>query len=154
MLQDAWKGRSFISVEEMAGMNYSENIIRGSLAFYYLGYRLALEPIIESTGQQESVYERPRTYADVQDEIANSLVNQPRFTATCKVVDHNPRQFAIRTTRAIVLDESHSFVDIERIRSESRLAFCKERAQVEAEIRARQGHQGDGDSPHERRSPV
>src|SRR5205085_3475172 len=47
---------------------------------------LALDPILVDTGQHEPIYDKPRTYADVQNEIATRLANLPKFTARVKIV--------------------------------------------------------------------
>jgi hypothetical protein len=103
-----------------------------------LGAKLRAEPILVDSGQWETLLERPRAFADVREEVANSLVKQPRFHALCRVTrDGKVFQHWIETPRFEVLDEAHRFSDVESIRSRSRQEHAKPRAVVETERLAR-----------------
>lgn len=46
---------------------------------------LAIEPIMVDSGQHEPIYDNPRSYADVQNQIATELANMPQYHAKCKL---------------------------------------------------------------------
>ncbi len=60
---------------------------------------LAIDPILVDTGQHEPIYDKPRTYADVQNEIATRLANLPKFTARVKIIGtgDTPVEHTIKT---------------------------------------------------------
>jgi hypothetical protein len=47
---------------------------------------LAVDPILVDTGQHEPIFDKPRQYADVQNQIASELANMPKFTARIKII--------------------------------------------------------------------
>ena len=100
-----------------------------------LGAFLTSNPILVDSGQWQPIRDRSRTYADVEGEIASRLVNQPQFHAICKVTrDGQPEEHAIRTAGYFeILDEAHTSRRQEEIRRQTRGAFCRTRASVEAE---------------------
>lgn len=85
-----------------------------------LGMELAHNPILVDTGQWNPVYDRPRSYADIENEIASILVNLPKFRAKAKllsgseVVEHSlqvavpsgPRDFRSSRRTEAVRDET------------------------------------------------
>ena len=75
----------------------------------FLGWSLAQDPILTSSGQWEPDFDRPRPYADVEAELASNLVNQAQFHAHCKITSQGrPRQFLIKTPSWLeVEDEAH-----------------------------------------------
>ena len=59
---------------------------------------LAQEPILVDTGQHEPMYDKPRTYADMQNETASKLATLPTFTALARIVTENSAvEYTIRT---------------------------------------------------------
>ncbi len=103
---------------------------------------LAVDPILVDTGQHELIYDTPRTYADVQNEIATRLANLPKFTARVKIVGANdkPVEYTIQTLSPdrgvgkVILQER-----IERIREHNICdGYIRSRQEVEEEIRTRQ----------------
>jgi hypothetical protein len=97
---------------------------------------LAAKPVLVDSGQYQPKYGPPRTYADVQNEIATNLANLPRFTARVKCEDG---EFVVKTLAPSqglygkALDER-----IERIRARTRRNYCRPRREVEQEIADRQ----------------
>ncbi len=114
-----------------------------------LADKLRTSPILVPTGQWEDLPERPRTYADLEGEIANRLVSLPQFRAFCRIQrDGRPLEFEINTPTwgdLQVLDEAHNFALPETLREQSRGLYCRPRAVVEEEIRRRS--RGDDDPP-------
>jgi hypothetical protein len=110
-----------------------------------LGLILAREPITVDSGQWEPTYHQPRPYGDVEAEIANALVSQPQFHATCRIPQGGASAgFHIRTPSFVLLDESHRFANLESIRDRSRREYCKPRFEVEASMVERLHHSPDG----------
>jgi hypothetical protein len=118
----------------------------GQVAKVVLGLRklmdiLAREPIMVDSGQHEPIYDKTRTYADVQNEIATRLANLPKFTARVKItVDGKPVEHTVKTLsperglRAIALQDRK-----DRIRANNRTdGYTRKRDEVEEEIRNRQ----------------
>lgn len=59
---------------------------------------LAQEPILIDTGQHEPMYDKPRTYADMQNETASTLATLPAFTALARLATENSTvEYTIRT---------------------------------------------------------
>ena len=101
---------------------------------------LALDPILVGTGQHEPIYDKPRTYQDVQNECATRLANLPKYHAKVKIADSEPHEYSIKTIepekglRGTALQER-----IERIRVQNRKdGYTRKREIVEAEIIKRQ----------------
>ncbi len=103
---------------------------------------LASDPILINTGQHEPIFDKPRTYQDVQNEIATRFANLPKFTARVKTIDVNgsPIEYTVKTItpergfRGVSLQDR-----IDRIRANNiKDGYCRQRAEVEEEIRLRQ----------------
>lgn len=54
-----------------------------------LGLALMKEPILVDSGQWEPIYDRPRSYADVEGEVSSALVNLPKFRVKAKLLAGN-----------------------------------------------------------------
>lgn len=102
-------------------------------------------PVLVASGQWESRLEKPRTYADVEAEIASRLVNQPQFHAWCKIAREGaPLEFRIKGPSWIELqDEAHRFSGLSAIQARSRNLYCRPRPEVEEEMRTRPRPQDD-----------
>jgi len=102
---------------------------------------LAIDPILVDTGQHEPIFDKPRQYADVQNEIATRLANLPKFTAQVKIVgaDGNSVEHTIQTSAPEQGLGKGALKDrIERIRTQNmREGFIRLRQEVEEEIRVR-----------------
>jgi hypothetical protein len=103
---------------------------------------LAVDPILVDTGQHEPIYDKPRTYADVQNEIATRLANLPKFTARVKIIGigDTPVEHTIKTLepergfRGIALQER-----IARIQGRDRTdGYTRPKQDIAEEIRVRQ----------------
>ena len=103
---------------------------------------LADDPILINTGQHEPIYDKPRTYQDVQNEIATRLANLPKFTARVKMIgsDDKPVEHTVKTLkpergfRGIALQDRIESIRANNIRDK----YCLQRSDVEEEIRKRQ----------------
>lgn len=121
----------------------------------YLGERLAEEPILVGTGRWEPIYDRPRPYSDVKNEIATRLVNLPNFRARAKLRQGGAvKEFELETPRHRETKWGPEVEErIELIRSRSRALYCRPRREVEEEIRERQ--RGEDNPPATQRiAPV
>jgi len=134
----------------------------GQIAKLVLGLRklmdiLAREPIMVDSGQHEPIYEKPRTYADVQNEIATRLANLPKFTARVKItVDGKPVEHTVKTLSPERGLGGRALQDRkDRIRANNRTdGYTRTRDEVEEEIRNRQNPpQAPPDKPLGRRQP-
>lgn len=97
---------------------------------------LAEQPILVDSGQHEPIYATPRSYADVQNQIATDLANLPPYTAKCKV-GHTEVVLQTLPLEAGISDEAF-MLRSERIQERTRMRYCKERSLVEDEILTRQ----------------
>lgn len=111
-----------------------------------LGVRLIDDPILVDSGQWLPTLDRPRTYSDVEGEIASRLVNQPQFHAICRINrDGQPEEHELRTAGHVhTIPSAHSIGKLQRIQARSRLLYCRPRYEVEAE-RLRREHPDDDD---------
>lgn len=121
---------------------------------------LAKDPIVVDSGQHEPIYDKPRTYADVQNEIATRLANLPKFTAKVKIIDaqDKPVEHTVKTLapekgigKAALQDR------IVRIRAQNITGgYVRERTVVEQEIQARQSQNAHSQSqpPISRRGQI
>jgi hypothetical protein len=103
---------------------------------------LASDPILIDTGQHEPIYDKPRTYADVQNQTASTLANLPKYTARVKIIgsDDKSVEHTVKTLepergfRGIALQDR-----LDRIRENNiRDGYLRERVKVEEEITSRQ----------------
>jgi hypothetical protein len=91
-------------------------------------------PIVD-TGQYQPKYQN-RTFADMENQIARDLTNQPNFQAKVKLLSG---EHVIQTKNSppgltgLQLEER-----IAQIQTQTRNNYCKPREAVETEIRARQ----------------
>jgi hypothetical protein len=133
-------------------------------ALMTLGRLLGKEPILSDSAKLEPIYDRPRTYADVQDEIASALANLPNRRARCKIVqgqmlsEHTIETLAPDRPRgegvpelALMPPGTDPGSRLQRIVERSRANYAKSRELVAAEIAARQG-KGDSGPVLPRRS--
>jgi hypothetical protein len=98
---------------------------------------LSKDPILADSGTHEAIYDKPRTYADVQNQIANDLVLLKNGLARVKLPTG---EYTIRTilpntpkkVREALLEKQT------RIQEQTRVHYCTPREKVEEEIRKRQ----------------
>jgi len=98
---------------------------------------LADDPIMADSGQHEPIYEKPRTYADVENQIATDIANLPPFTARVKL---DGQECLLKT---LPFSQGRSEKDlsgiIQQVQQKNRLdGYCREKSSVEAEIAKRQ----------------
>ncbi len=97
---------------------------------------LAKEPILEPSGQQEPIYDKPRSFADMGQEIANTLVNLPNFQAKVKTLTG---EYLIDTLpHSPGLSDAQLAARIALVREHTRKTVCRPRQEVEAVIKQRQ----------------
>jgi len=97
---------------------------------------LAVDPILVDTGQHEPIYDKPRTYADVQNEIATRLTNLPNYRAKVKTIG---QEHTIQTLPLSSGLTSQSLVSRrELVISHTRSLYCRPRSEIEQEILDRQ----------------
>jgi hypothetical protein len=102
---------------------------------------LAREPILVATGQHSPIYDKPRPFSDVQNEIASKLATLPNFTALARIATENSTvEYTIRTLAPEQgLGKTPLQERIERIQAHNRQqGYTRSRQVVEAEIRQRQ----------------
>ncbi len=98
---------------------------------------LACHPILVDTGQYRPRYGPPRTYQDMENEIASKLTNLPNFEARVKTIGG---ECTIRTqlpSPSAALSGEALAARLTRIQEQTRRLYCQPRAQVEEEIRRR-----------------
>jgi Type IV secretory system Conjugative DNA transfer len=119
---------------------------------------LVQEPILVDTGRYQHKYQQ-RTYADMENEIANALSTQPNFHAKVKLL---AGEHVIRTSPPLQGLTGERLTDrIRGIKQQMRsptFGYCKHYREVEREIRERQEQwRREGDSgespPRQRRKP-
>jgi hypothetical protein len=106
-----------------------------------IGQYLADNPLMTNSAQQEPIYDRPRTHADVRDELANQLANLPNHHARCKILlDGKPVEGVIKTNLADPPVSQPEFARrMERIRAiYLENGYGRERSEVQKEIMRRQ----------------
>lgn len=109
---------------------------------------LCQEPVLVDSGRWEDVYDKPRTYADVQNEIATRLANQKNYIAKVKT---EGGEYTIKT---IPLDDNGAgtastvpspggggrdgyAARLELVREQTRKLYCRSRLVVEEEVAKR-----------------
>jgi hypothetical protein len=96
---------------------------------------LAEHPILVDTGQYQPKYQN-RTYADVENQRACELTNQPNYQARVKLLSG---EHVIQTKESPQgLTGSQLAERIAQIQAQTRQNYCKPRTAVEIEIRERQ----------------
>jgi hypothetical protein len=96
---------------------------------------LAQYPILVDTGQYQPRYQN-RTFADMENQIARDLTQQPNFQARVKLLSG---EHIIQTKKSSQgLTGSQLEDRIARIQAQTRQNYCKPRIEVEREIRERQ----------------
>jgi hypothetical protein len=96
---------------------------------------LAENPILVDTGQYQPKYQN-RPYADMENQIARDLTQQPNFQAKVKLL---AGEHVIRTKDSPPgLTGPQLAERIAHIQAQTRKNYCKPRLEVEKEIRARQ----------------
>ncbi len=132
----------FLLHNNQIAQTISPNVLSSAFGFM-TSFRLTMQvladdPILIDTGQHEPIYDKPRSYQDVQNEIANQLVGLPDFMARVRIKDDT--EHLIQTLKpekglyGKALQER-----IERIRKQNITdGYIKDRATVEDEIIKRQ----------------
>lgn len=136
----------FLVHRDRIALKGSPSILSSALAFVTSLRQaiqvLASDPILVDTGQHEPIFDKPRTYADVQNEIATRLANLPKFTARTKIITtgDTPVEHTLKTLepergfRGVALQER-----IARIQAQNRTdGYTRPRQDVEDEITKRQ----------------
>lgn len=101
-----------------------------------LMYILAQEPILVDSGQWEPIYDKPRTYADVENEIASTLANLPNRQAKVKILSE---EYLIDTLAPAPGLTGSALDDLLRdITQQTVSRYCRDRRIVEGEILERQ----------------
>ena len=97
---------------------------------------LAVDPILVNTGQHEPVYDKPRAYADMQNEIATRLTNLPNYRAKVKTIG---QEHTIQTLPLSSGLTSQPLVSRrELVIAQTRSLYCRPRSKIEQEILDRQ----------------
>lgn len=98
---------------------------------------LAIDPILIDTGQHEPIYDKPRTYADVQHEIAKRLaIPLQEYSAHCKL---GAKEYTIKATQPRDADTGEVLLSRkQRIIAQTRSLYCIKREDVIKEIAVRQ----------------
>lgn len=120
-----------------------------------LGKALADAPIVVDSGQWYTEYDKPRTYADVEAEIASNLVGLGMYRARYRIRD------GMRTLEGTVKTPefqrreatADAVARADRIRQHSRTTYCAPVETVVEAIRSRQRDDGRGPGP-QRRVPL
>jgi hypothetical protein len=118
-----------------------ERFIRFESNLITVGSNLLVDPIMTESGKFEEKPLAPRTYADVHNEIANSLVGLPNFTARVKIASTNGTlEQPIKTLQPEKGLYGKSLQErIDRIRASNiQQSYLRDRTKVEAEIIKRQ----------------
>jgi hypothetical protein len=97
---------------------------------------LAAEPIMVDSGQHEPILDKPRSYADVQNQIATDLANLRQFHAKAKL-GHTEVLIQTLPLHAGV-DDTVLHQRIAGIQQTTRDKYCTSRQQVEQDILTRQ----------------
>ena len=119
-------------------------------------HELAVLPIEEESGSWEEQPLVPRTYADVQNEIANSLVGLPNYTARVKIattngtVEHSIKTF--EPEKGLYGKTLQERIVARQARNLQQ-GYLRDRTIVEAEIIQRQTACSGGSSPAQPQRP-
>ena len=98
---------------------------------------LVRDPILADSGTHEPIYDKPRTYADVQHQVANELVGLKNGIARVKLPTG---EYTIRTMRPNTPKKIREAAQEkqQRIQERTRQYYCTPRSEVEEQIRKRQ----------------
>src|SRR6266702_2203804 len=131
----------FLLHKDQIAQKNSSHALTPALAFItslrHVMHILAVDPILIDTGQHEPIYDKPRTYADVQNEIAKRLaIPLQEYSAHCKL---GTKEFTIKATQLREADtEAVLLSRKQRIIAQTRGQYCTKRVHVVEEITARQ----------------
>ncbi|MGH8715841.1 MAG: type IV secretory system conjugative DNA transfer family protein, partial [Burkholderiales bacterium] len=125
-----------VTRESKREMESASRLVKMIRELRYTMVVLAKEPVLVDTGQYQPKYQN-RTFADMENEIARDLTNQPNFQAKVKLLSG---ECVIKTNDLpSVLHGELLTARIERIKKQMRtLGYCKYYKDVEKEIRERQ----------------
>ena len=99
---------------------------------------LSQNPILVDTGSQYQPKYQNRTFADMENEIARDLTNQPNYQAKVKLLSG---EHTIQTKKYPPgLTGKYLEARIEQLTEQTRKNYCKPRTEVEREISERQDH--------------
>ena len=113
-----------------------ELIIRFVIAMRQIMQILAAEPVMVDSGQHEPIFDKPRTYADVQNQIATELANLRPYQAKSKL---GHMELVLQTfPLASGIDDNALHQRIAAIQQATRAGYCTARLDVEEEIMKRQ----------------
>jgi hypothetical protein len=133
-------GRSLATSFLMGGkLNNKEHArrVRSTITgFRQLMHILALDPILVDSGQFEPIYDKPRTYADCENQIASDLANQPNRQAKVKIIEAEYEIATLPPVPGLVGSELDSRLAL--IREATVTTYCRERRFVEEEMIERQ----------------
>jgi hypothetical protein len=118
------------------------------LCFNACGRGLEKNPVKVPSGKYEEKLKVERTQADLIAEMSQELANLPRFTAYAKVIEEKEgaqtvwrgkiKTLPLPPWQETPIRHDESFPEIESHVTECGHKFCKERVQIEEEIRQRQ----------------
>lgn len=118
-----------------------------------LGTFLYETPILVDSGQWEPIYDKPRSYSDVEASIASALVTLPKFHARVRILGAGASNEHVLRTPVFEGGETTGMVlaKVNRIRAKSREDYCQPREAVVREIERR--HDESRNSPLRRMGP-
>jgi hypothetical protein len=104
----------------------------------WLAQLLAQEPILTNSGQYQEIRDKPRPFADVTNETANTLSVMKPYHALCKLIDAQGSrvQHLIKTYPPSPVS-AEGMAHAESIRQASRQKYGRSRREVEEEIQVR-----------------
>ncbi|MGE0229256.1 MAG: type IV secretory system conjugative DNA transfer family protein [Dehalococcoidia bacterium] len=88
-----WQSRHWeaeqADANQMRALEEMRAVFPMAFDIHSLGRELRANPILVDSGQWEPIFDRRRSYADVEAEIASELVNLPKFRARSKLLTGN-----------------------------------------------------------------
>ncbi|MBE0610045.1 MAG: type IV secretion system DNA-binding domain-containing protein [Dehalococcoidia bacterium] len=120
-----------------------------------LGAALVEAPVLVDSGQWEPYLDHPRSYSDVEAEIASTLVGLQKYQARCRLLEGSRTvEHKVHTPEFEHRPASPDATGmITRIRNKTRANYCAPLADILDAIRERQMGD-DGDSKTTRRAPI
>ncbi|CAN5721240.1 hypothetical protein BH23CHL2_BH23CHL2_19690 [soil metagenome] len=145
-------GRQPVPAVNQSGMRNLPEALSFAQGLIGLGLGLRAKPIFVPSGQYDPIFDRPRSYADVQGQIATNLANLKPHHARVKLrqghtfVEHTIRTLPPAPGPATAGERKELAARVERIRRRSQRRYGRPRARVELEMVARQlGETGERD---------
>ena len=124
--------------QNMPSWYYTTTGSRGDFPFSLLNVMrvLAKKPIMVDSKQYEPIYDKPRTYVGVQNQIATELTTLPNYQAKIKMVNgetwiETPPPMQGLSGQLLEARQT-------RVRERTRTRYCRKRTEVENDIKLRQ----------------